>query len=339
MTNPQNSTHAPILRAFSESVELKAPQPGGAGGAPPRRQKGDITTFSRSARRNLIRKMMRVERHEISVPIFVTLTYHERYPSQNAPLKKELGRFLQAIRRLPATFHYLWRIEWQKRGAPHFHLLLWHDDPEYEWDVQAFKGWSLRTWHRVCSSRSAAHARKGAHVELCNTWSKAMSYVCKYLGKSDVPDDIEFRGRHWGASNSLPLDAQLEVEISLEEFYVLRRLIRKWLAKKGEGGRRYARVLRNGNSLHVNLPFATVIRLLDYIRDRDDLPDPVPREPLPPPEPGDPSFALKCLALSIWHADQAGSTLKWKRPGRERLHRIWRQVQRCSGASSRTGPA
>lgn len=304
---------------------------------PPRRKKGDIKTFSRSARRRLIKKMMRVERREISVPIFLTLTYHERYPSKNAPLKKELQRFLQSLRRLPAKLYYMWRIEWQKRGAPHFHLLIWHEDPEYQWNAEAFKGWALKTWHRVCSSRSKAHTRKGADAEVCRTWSKAMSYVCKYLGKGGVPDDIEFRGRHWGASRDLPTEPALEVELSEQQFYVLRRIIRGWLETRGDGGRRYAKILRQSHSMHVNLSFSTVLRLLDYIGDRDDLPDPVPK-PIPPPPANDGNdLSAAHQALGIWHTETAWTQDRWTRGGIARLRAIFRQVVRCSSATHRRG--
>ena len=288
MTNPHNSTRAVTVEAFHESVAARMPRSGSPQCQPPTRKQGDIQTFSRSARRRLIKKMMCVERRELSVPLFLTLTYHERYPSKNAPLKKELNAFLQALRRLPEKVYYLWRIEWQKRGAPHFHLLIWHEDPDHEWDAAAFKRWALETWHRICSSTSDDHAQRGADAEVCRTWKKAMSYVCKYLGKKGVPDDIEFRGRHWGASRDLPAEPALTVEMSESQFYVLRRIIRGWLETRGEGGRRYAKMLRQSHSLHVNLSFKTVIRLLDYIMGRTDLPPPDPPRPLSPPEPTDP---------------------------------------------------
>ncbi|GAH86880.1 unnamed protein product, partial [marine sediment metagenome] len=54
----------------------------------------------------------------------VTLTYPAVFPKNGKVVKKHLNVMLKWLKyRLPAK-NYLWFFEWQRRGAPHVHILL-----------------------------------------------------------------------------------------------------------------------------------------------------------------------------------------------------------------------
>lgn len=52
----------------------------------------------------------------------MTLTYGQNYPMNGRETKKHLNNFLVASRRLWGAFEYVWVLEFQQRGAVHFHV-------------------------------------------------------------------------------------------------------------------------------------------------------------------------------------------------------------------------
>lgn len=91
--------------------------------------RGKILTFSKESRRRLMRLLNSVNRDEVALPYFVTLTYHNTWPSSRAGRKKHLDAFQKRMERAYGKFAAVWRLEFQKRGAPHYHLLIFlHPD-------------------------------------------------------------------------------------------------------------------------------------------------------------------------------------------------------------------
>src|SRR5438445_4731657 len=80
--------------------------------------------FSESSRRRLIQKMAQWNMNGLYAS-FVTLTYPAIYTEDWKQWKNDLDNFFKRIER---KYSYLvglvWRIEFQKRGAPHFHLIV-----------------------------------------------------------------------------------------------------------------------------------------------------------------------------------------------------------------------
>ena len=116
----------------------------------------------------------------------------------------------------------VWKKEWQKRGAPHFHGLVYRKD-----GGAAFldKDWVAKSWAECTGDTSEKHINAGTRVEAIRGHHGAMFYAAKYLGKVgepqahslDVPDGEQARseadepaklGRIWGVlgRNNLPGD-------------------------------------------------------------------------------------------------------------------------------------
>jgi len=53
---------------------------------------------------------------------FITLTYGLHYPTDHLS-KKHLENFIKRLKRVSPNFQFIWVIEKQKRGAPHYHIL------------------------------------------------------------------------------------------------------------------------------------------------------------------------------------------------------------------------
>lgn len=90
---------------------------------PPDRAGEFISRFTERSRQRLMNKARRLNKSELPLPFFVTLTYHKNF-QEPEKAKKHLNAFLQRWRRRQESFSYFWKLEPQKRGAVHFHLAM-----------------------------------------------------------------------------------------------------------------------------------------------------------------------------------------------------------------------
>lgn len=143
----------------------------------------------------------------------LTLTYPREYPCDGRTVKEHLRRFLQELRRyadkqdlasfcrskldgtteLRQQFSAFWFLEFQKRGAPHFHIFCTHSY-HYQWVAEL--------WYRIVNSGDEKHLRAGTRIEAIHTGrAGTISYASKYAAKAeqkDVPEIFLNVGRFWG---------------------------------------------------------------------------------------------------------------------------------------------
>jgi hypothetical protein len=100
--------------------------------SPSRRRGGGIRDrvrgFSRESRRNLLRRLASINRDAFRAfkgrIIFVTLTYSHEYLEDPELCKRHLKALRKRLQREFGSFAAFWRLGIQRRGAWHFHLLL-----------------------------------------------------------------------------------------------------------------------------------------------------------------------------------------------------------------------
>jgi len=206
---------------------------------PVRRER--ISEFSPRARSRLIRKVNKASFIRDG-GYFATLTYPREYSLDWQVWKKHLNHFLVLLRQLAARhgwdFRYLWKLEFQRRGAPHFHLMLFGIPREFYFELLA---WVSLHWYQVVGSGDDRHLRAGTNVRRMTTAAHVAAYVGKYLSKSG--DNIPgYTGRFWGTSRSWDMPAVV-LYLTDRQVVKLRRLLRRYLQKKG--ALRYARRLRH----------------------------------------------------------------------------------------------
>ena len=104
----------------------------------------------------------------------VTLTYGKDYPDDHET-KKHLDVFLKRLRRKYKDFQYVWVIEKQKRGAPHFHILT----PFY-----VDKAWLNNAWNEIANTWqiSAGYEKQNLLPNVIKV-DNAGAYMSKYLSK------------------------------------------------------------------------------------------------------------------------------------------------------------
>jgi hypothetical protein len=158
-------------------------------GTPRRRRgggiRGKVRGFSRVSRRNLLRRLAAINRTAFRAfegkVYFLTLTYPKQFPDDPEPCKRHLKAFLKRLERRYGTFAAFWRLGIQKRGAWHFHLLLFAP-PSFA-TLPELRDSVASSWYEVCGKVGEGHLRAGTNVEALRKWKQATSYAEKYLAK------------------------------------------------------------------------------------------------------------------------------------------------------------
>lgn len=182
--------------------------------------RGTIKGFSGAARKRLIMMLASINRQALErLPLFVTLTYPATWPGEPSVWKEHLDTWLKRLSRKFTRTATVWKLEFQSRGAPHFHLLVFGPG----WiDAQ----WLSRSWYEVVGSGDRRHLMAGTRVERIRSWKGVMFYGSKYLAKKTQENVPAFPGRFWGVSNKayLPIGFLL-VAMEFPAFYRLRRIL------------------------------------------------------------------------------------------------------------------
>jgi len=174
----------------------------GNNGIAPRR--GEITMLSKKSRQRLA---FVANNTRVVFKTMVTLTYPGQFSSDGKVVKEHLNKFLLWCRNRFATPSYLWFLEFQRRGAPHIHLLI--DTPLSQDKVQRLGAYAdvARKWYIVVGSGDVRHLKAGTRVERIRKKDGAARYCLKYAYKMRqkmVPDAYRNVGRFWGCSRDVP---------------------------------------------------------------------------------------------------------------------------------------
>jgi len=123
---------------------------------------------------------------------FVTLTYPDVYPNDGKVVKAHWRAFVERLRRKGwfEDYSLVWFLEFQERGAPHFHFLCtgWIE-----------KKWVAEAWAEITDGNVQSCSR----VEALRNPEAAGCYAMKYAMKSEqkvVPEGFKNVGRFWGCS-------------------------------------------------------------------------------------------------------------------------------------------
>jgi len=187
------------------------------------KKRGEISMVSR---RSLSKLALLVKSTDVKFLSVMTLTYGVNYPLSGKEAKKHLNHFLISAKRHYGNFEYVWCLEFQERGAVHFHIasslpspdtfdLLWFANrwqeisTPFSWsycqvsEVEGRLRWGRLLW--TDEAVRAVHSHPMA-------WEKIRKhggvgrYFAKYSHKikqKAVPVWYKDVGRFWGASRGV----------------------------------------------------------------------------------------------------------------------------------------
>jgi hypothetical protein len=155
--------------------------------------------LSRDSRKNFIKKIDSIPENVFNPNYLLTLTYPKEFPHDGVTVKRDLqalygaivGKFGYIIEH-DSNFKMVWKMEFQKRGSPHFHCLV---QSSLEW--RTLLDVLLRYWKRL------THNDQDVCVDLQNVRDKfaVEVYISLHFSKDSqnkVPSDFVKPGRFWG---------------------------------------------------------------------------------------------------------------------------------------------
>jgi hypothetical protein len=131
-----------------------------------------VRGFSRASRMNLLRRLASINRRVFKTIkgriIFVTLTYPGEYPEDPVLCKGHLKALRKRLQREFGLFAAFWRLGIQKRGAWHFHLLLFVGSSVGS--IGELRRFISSSWYEVTGKVSEGHLHAGTRVVAVRRW-------------------------------------------------------------------------------------------------------------------------------------------------------------------------
>lgn len=156
-----------------------------------------ITGFSKASKARMV---FALRNAGVIWKSFITLTYPDSFSSDGVRIKKDLDNFLGAFRDRLYGHDYFWFMEYQQRGAPHFHL--WSTAVTSDFDDAGLRSY----WHNIAGKHDPGHWKFGFKVQPWEFAGNESQYAEKYADKESqksVPSSIKCPGRFWGHSKSI----------------------------------------------------------------------------------------------------------------------------------------
>jgi len=266
------SAHAPPTQVVvcPAGVEMHCPTGGvrpGRGGT-----RDVVRGMSSASSRRLKQLLIRVPYNEVTTYL-AGVTYHHNYAAGPAKWKADLRTFGRALGRDWASFEpgMIWRLEFQRRGAPHYHLLLFFRRPP-AWGQLV--RWLDHTWNAIAEPGNDVALDAGCNLELVRLDERGgavrlVFYLTKYLSKRGQgflldPETGELckTGRTWGHILTIPQTELASFTLDESQRVILARRLRRW----GQRSRYISRIGKryNGATLIVDpRAFGQLLRGID----------------------------------------------------------------------------
>lgn len=197
-------------------------------GTPSRRAlppRGEILQWSKKSRQRLA---FVASNTDVTFRTMITLTYPNEYPSNGKAVKRHLNAFLTWLRRETNGCSYLWFLEFQKRGAPHFHILYDAPFPRTRIEQRDLRFRVSTTWYRLVGSGDPKHLAAGCRTERIRNEGGARNYCVKYAMKmrqKTVPPGYRNVGRLWGTSRDVMPQCRMTVQCTEDD---IRSILETW---------------------------------------------------------------------------------------------------------------
>ncbi len=227
-----STAHNCTLRHYRGGDSAYLKPPGGKGPRLGGGLRGRVTEFSRGSRRRMQQLLASIDKTSLQIPLFITLTYPDRFPEDPKTWKRNLRTFRERFNRRWGKVGSIWRVELKDRKsgsragkiAPHFHVLAFLDVEPAE-----MASWLSTAWYESCGTLDPKHLQAGTRVERVDTWRGVRSYLSKYMAKTETLQPGRPIGRLWGVwyKDLLPISEEV-VPISLRDFFKLRRIMRRF---------------------------------------------------------------------------------------------------------------
>jgi len=112
--------------------------------------------------------------------MFITLTYPKDYPKSWKEWKNDLKIYKEHLQREYPQAQGFWKLELQRRGAPHFHLVC---DLAQKISLADFRAWNDELWANIAHYMDTHAGVYACTVKKMHTVREALNYAAKYQTK------------------------------------------------------------------------------------------------------------------------------------------------------------
>jgi len=240
-------------------------------------KRGKIKHFSRKSSLRLKKLLFSLQESPTEM---ITLTYPKYYPADSTEWKKHLDTFGKWLEREFPDSWWIWRLEPQKRGAPHFHIIGCTnvDFPDFV-SKEVFYKKVARRWFEIVGTGYDEHLKAGTQVKFLDSKEQLKFYVSKYITKIQLSHYPEWAspGRFWGVIGraNLPKRFLVYMSLSRSEYMTVRRLLRRYVRslrfriKKTQKIIRFSKILRKLIGPFILIDSLDVFRLLNFVHPPD----------------------------------------------------------------------
>lgn len=259
--NPHNSTGRK-LQVYENSLYLKKTYTSESKKPPPKRKEKDIQRFSKKSRTRMFHRLNQLQVSQLSTGLFTSCTFHEDYEISQEFIDEKRQKFLRILRDKIKDLVYVWRVEFQERGAPHFHFIFWTLNPELNFESVYYKRIIRDAWYQVKECQCKGCRRHSVKTLTVSSFRKTAGYVSKYIAKEDEEIPEECTGRRWGWSSNTPANPVLDVEILPWQEEKLKKLVKKWIRIRLAKNNRDDSFLDEMENIHMWAPLETIALIL-----------------------------------------------------------------------------
>lgn len=185
------------IYVYAGMIKIRVPsqQPAHLVGA----RRSEIVGFSLASRKRMLEGVM--SWRNLKDAYFVHLTYHD-FPNDWHEWKRHLKNFLARLKRRFPSVGVMWKLELQRRGAPHYHMIVSSSGVR----LLRFRQWVAAAWSAIAHQQSQFQGKYATRVDTIFSRAHALSYASKYcakLSEMSVDDDGVLcpppqMGRIWG---------------------------------------------------------------------------------------------------------------------------------------------
>jgi len=194
-------------------------------------KRGKITGFSPESQRRLRQYLAKIPDSEMMRGRLITLTWPSDFPApeDTEAFKRPLDSFRKSLARRGGSG--VWVLEFQKRGAPHYHLIIFGLN---HIPINQLRELVAKRWYEIVGSGDPKHLKAGTAVEYPKSSGKARGYLAKYCSKGDQALEGVEVGRYWGkiSKKSIPIAPEVQVSLTLPQSKIVQRLFRRAIAKR-----------------------------------------------------------------------------------------------------------
>lgn len=174
--------------------------------------KQEIKEFSLRAQKNARLKFRSAAQGMVTV-FCLTYPIEMRGDLDGREIKRHFDTFMKAFKRqYGKDTRYVWVLEFQKNGNPHYHVMT-----DYcPGDIEEMDAWCRQKWFDIVDSCLEKHFHNGLRsLEFIRTNQGCADYMAAYLNKHEqkqVPSHFQGVGRFWGGSRNAWLIETEEIE-------------------------------------------------------------------------------------------------------------------------------